>query len=75
MRDAGDEEAQMLDIDFVEMLEFGMPPACGFGFTERVFWTLENVTAREGVPFPQLRQEVDNVTKAIYPEVFSKKQK
>ena len=75
MRDAGDEEAQMLDIDFVEMLEFGMPPACGFGFTERVFWTLENVTAREGVPFPQLRQEIDSVTKSIYPDIFSKKQK
>jgi lysyl-tRNA synthetase class 2 len=73
MRSAGDQEAQMLDIDFIEMLEFGMPPACGFGFSERVFWTLENVTAREGVPFPQLRQEFDNVTKNIYPEVFNKK--
>jgi lysyl-tRNA synthetase class 2 len=73
MRDAGDEEAQMLDIDFVEMLEFGMPPACGFGFTERVFWTLEKVTAREGVPFPQLRQEVDSVTRSIYPEIFLRK--
>lgn len=27
MRDAGDDEAQMLDMDFVEMLEYGMPPA------------------------------------------------
>ena len=31
MREAGDEEAMMLDIDFVEMLEYGMPPACGWG--------------------------------------------
>ncbi len=30
MRDAGDEEAMMLDIDYVEMLEYGMPPACGW---------------------------------------------
>jgi lysyl-tRNA synthetase class 2 len=67
MRDAGDEEAMMLDIDFVEMLEYGMPPACGWGYSERVFWVLEGVTAREGVPFPQLRHEVDEVTKAIYP--------
>ena len=68
MRDEGDEEAMMLDIDFVEMLEYGMPPACGWGFSERVFWIFEGVTAREGVPFPQLRHEVDEVTKGIYPE-------
>lgn len=69
MRDAGDEEAMMLDIDFVEMLEYGMPPACGWGYSERVFWIFEGVTAREGVPFPQLRHEVDEVTKGIYPDV------
>ena len=68
MRDAGDEEAMMLDIDFVEMLEYGMPPACGWGYSERVFWVFEGVTAREGVPFPQLRHEVDEVTKTIYPD-------
>jgi len=69
MREAGDEEAMMLDIDYVEMLEYGMPPACGWGFSERVFWIFEGVTAREGVPFPQLRQEHDEVTKSIYPDV------
>ncbi|HXR49592.1 MAG TPA: amino acid--tRNA ligase-related protein, partial [Verrucomicrobiae bacterium] len=69
MRDAGDEEAMMLDIDYVEMLEYGMPPACGWGYSERVFWHFENVTAREGVPFPQLRHEVDEVTKSIYPDL------
>lgn len=69
MRNAGDDEAMMLDIDFVEMLEYGMPPACGLGFSERVFWVFEGVTAREGVPFPQLRAETDEVTKSIYPEL------
>lgn len=69
MRDAGDDEAMMLDVDFVEMLEYGMPPACGLGFSERVFWIFEGVTAREGVPFPQLRHEYDGVTKAIYKEL------
>lgn len=69
MRDAGDDEAMMLDIDFVEMLEYGMPPACGWGWAERVFWIFEGVTAREGVPFPQLRSEVDEVTKGIYPDI------
>lgn len=69
MRDAGDEEAQMLDIDYVEALEYAMPPACGFGWSERVFWSLEGVSAREGVPFPQLRSEIDETTKTIYPDV------
>lgn len=71
MREAGDDEAMMLDIDFVEMLEYGMPPACGFSYSERLFWIFEGVTAREGVPFPQLRHEIDEVTKTIYPEILS----
>lgn len=70
MRDAGDDEAMMLDIDYIEALEFGMPPACGLGFSERLFWYLEGVTAREGVIFPQLRRETDEVTQKIYPELF-----
>lgn len=70
LRDAGDDEAQMLDIDYVEALEYGMPPACGLGFSERIFWSLEGISAREGVPFPQLRREIDATTKAIYPELF-----
>jgi lysyl-tRNA synthetase class 2 len=69
MRDAGDDEAMMLDIDFVEMLEYGMPPACGWGYSERVFWVFEGVTAREGVPFPQLRSDIDDTTKSLYPDV------
>lgn len=69
MRDAGDDEAMMLDIDFVEMLEYGMPPACGLGYSERVFWIFEGVTAREGVPFPQLRHETDETTRTIYPDI------
>ena len=39
------------------------------GYSERVFWIFEGVTAREGVPFPQLRAETDNVTREIYPNV------
>lgn len=69
MREAGDDEAMMLDIDYVEMLEYGMPPACGWGNSERVFWIFEGVTAREGVPFPQLRVDYDSTTRDIYPEV------
>ncbi len=55
LRDAGDLEAQMLDQDFVEMLEYGMPPACGWGNSERNFWLLEGISGREAVPFPVIK--------------------
>lgn len=54
-REAGDEEAQMMDKDFVEMLRYGMPPTSGYGFSERLFWFMENVSGREGTLFPPLR--------------------
>ena len=60
MRDKGDSEAQMLDTDFVEMLEYGMPPACGWGNSERNFWLLEGVSGREAVPFPIIKRKTDN---------------
>lgn len=68
LREEGDDEAHMLDIDYVEMLEYGMPPAVGFGMSERVFWMFENVTAKEGVPFPHMRFELENSTRKIYGE-------
>ena len=80
MRDEGDEEAQMMDIDFVEMLEYGMPPTSGYGQSERIFWFLEDVTGREGTFFPQMRIEVDKITRKIYknqvkfPKVKKKKE-
>ncbi len=70
LRESGDEEAHMMDIDFVEMLEYGMPPACGFGMSERVFWFFEDVTAKEGVPFPHLKQEFDKSTREIYQDIW-----
>lgn len=52
---AGDEEAMMSDEEFVEMLEYGMPPACGFGFGERLFAILEDKPLRECQFFPLMR--------------------
>lgn len=66
LRDSGDEEAQWLDIDYVEMLEYGMPPTFGYGHSERTFWFLEDVSAREGVIFPQLKHEINETTREIY---------
>lgn len=55
LRAAGDDEAQMPDADFVEALEYGMPPAFGFGVSERLFSFLEGVSVREAQIFPLLR--------------------
>lgn len=55
MIDAGDEEAMMPDHEFVEMLEHGMPPTCGFGFGERFFAILAGKPLRELQTFPLLR--------------------
>jgi lysyl-tRNA synthetase class 2 len=60
LRNKGDKEAQFMDLDFVEMLEYGMPPTLGYGHSERVLWFLEDVPAREGVPFPQLKHDPDS---------------
>ncbi len=55
LREAGDDEAQMHDHDFVEALEYGMPPTCGFGMSERYFSFLMNKPARECQIFPLMR--------------------
>jgi lysyl-tRNA synthetase class 2 len=55
LREAGDEEAQMNDTDFVEALEYGMPPTFGFGTSERLFSFLCGKPLRECQIFPLLR--------------------
>ena len=56
-REAGDKEAQMMDEDFVEALEFGMPPAFGFGMSERLFAFIMNKPVRETVIFPPMKEK------------------
>jgi len=55
LREAGDSEAQMLDEDFIEALEYGMPPAFGFGMSERLFAVMLGRSVRETVIFPPVR--------------------
>ncbi len=55
LRKAGDDEAQMNDTDFVEALEYGMPPTTGFGMSERLFSFLMNKPIRECQIFPLMR--------------------
>lgn len=57
---AGDEEAMMADWDFVEMLEHGMPPTCGFGFGDRLFAFFSDKPIRETQMFPLVKPKESN---------------
>jgi lysyl-tRNA synthetase class 2 len=54
-KEAGDTESMDHDETFVEALKYGMPPACGFGTSERLFSFLVNKPIRETVIFPLMR--------------------
>ncbi|MCX6719256.1 MAG: lysine--tRNA ligase [Candidatus Taylorbacteria bacterium] len=56
--EGGDAEAMMPDHEFVEMLEHGMPPTCGYGFGERLFAVLANKPLRETQTFPLMRPKI-----------------
>lgn len=57
LREAGDSEAMMLDEDYVTALSYGMPPAAGFGFSERLFSFIMDKPIRETVLFPPMRNK------------------
>jgi len=54
-KEAGDSESMDHDVEFVEALKYAMPPACGFGVSERFFSFLVNKPIRECVVFPLMR--------------------
>ena len=57
LREAGDEEAQMYDEEFVEALGYGMPPASGFGVSDRLFSLLMDKSIRECTTFPLMKPD------------------
>ncbi len=62
LRQAGDVEAQMIDEGYVEAMEYGMPPAAGFGVSERLFAMLAGRPVREVVVFPPMKDAVADST-------------
>ena len=77
LRDLGDDEANEMDVDYIEALEYGMPPTGGVGLgIDRFVMLLTNQkTIREVLLFPHMKNLNDDSKKKEKPKMEEPKEK